>query len=569
MPDYTREQPKQVSLPIRLPLIGIPNQRAGSSEQDSRLINGYVELGQDDVLRVVKRPGLVVHRTLSGYGAGLNGTRAVVVSAIEGGYTAKLYDGDTLAGTWSVAGSTLLAYRPWSMEVVPTGAEDTALVLHNTCNAWTYGSASTGAMWYLPFEGQTEGPLTCSITNGSAVVTLLDTFPLTVYSTVTGVGIPASTVVESIDSPTQFTMSAAATATNAAASLSFALGGPPRRADVSGTATIAGSAHTIPQLAHGVVDLNKSTYLFTYRSLVTGSDIDDPRAWNPLNNIYAYADQDEAAAIGKQLSYIVAFKSQSTEFFRDVGASPGSPLERLEGLRLAVGCYDGRTLANIDGTLVWCSQTESGLKSVWMMKDARADEIAPYAIRRVLERLDPSYAISFSSCGHTFYILTDPDAGVSLVYDLASKYWSYWNALGETYFPFISAGHIGATTYLQHESNGKIYRLDHDAFDDAGQDIVMEIFPPQFDADMRISKYVARMYAVADQAVGSKLEVRSTEGDQQDGTWSNWREFDLSKSRPDLYDCGSFTKRFYHFRHSAATRCRLTAIEMDLLPGTL
>lgn len=569
MPNYTRDQPKEVSLPVRLPLIGIPNQRGSSPNEDSRLINGYVEMGQDDVLRIVKRPGLTLYRTLTGYGAGLNGTRAVVVTAIEGGYTAKLYDGDTLAGSWSVAGSSLLAHRPWSMEVVSEGVEDTALVLHNTCNIWTYGSAGTGAMWYLPFEGQAEGPLTCGITNGSAVVTTADTFTLTAYSTVAGTGIPVDAFIESIDSPTQFTLSAVATATNAAAALSFTLGGPPRRANISGTATITGTAHTIPQLAHGIADLNKSTYLLTYRALVAGSDIDDPRAWNPLNSIYAYAEQDSAIAIAKQLSYIVAFKSQSTEFFRDVGASPGSPLERLEGLRLSVGCLNGATVADIDGTLLWCSQTESGLKSVWRLRDTKADEIASPAVRRALEALTPTYAISFSVAGHTFYVMTDSEAGVSLVYDLTSQLWSYWNALGETYFPFISATNQGSTTYLQHESNGKIYTLDPDALDDDGTDITMDIYPPQFDANMRVSKFVARMYVIADQTADSILQVRSSESDQADGSWSNWREFDLSKGKPDLYDCGSFTKRFYHFRHSGATRCRLTAVEMDLLPGTL
>ena len=568
MPNYTREQPKEVSLPVRLPLIGIPNQRGSSPNEDSRLINGYVEMGQDDVLRVVKRPGLTLTRTLSGYGGGIYGDYSVLVQAVEGGYAARLYDGSTLLGGLAgIAGSTLLGYRPFSFQLVSTGAESTDLFLHNNLNAWTYNE--TDGLRYLPFEGATVGPLSCATTNTSPVVTTASTSALTAYSAVTGAGIPASTFIESVDSATQFTMSAAAAATSAAVDLSFVLGGPPKRDGVTGTATTDGGLHSIPQLAHGVVDLNKATYLFTYRTLIAGSDIDDPRAWNPLNSIYAYAEQDSAIAIAKQLSYIVAFKSQSTEFFRDVGASPGSPLERLEGLRLSVGCLNGATVADIDGTLLWCSQTESGLKSVWRLRDTKADEIASPAVRRALEALTPTYAISFSVAGHTFYVMTDSEAGVSLVYDLTSQLWSYWNALGETYFPFISATNQGSITYLQHESNGKIYTLDPDALDDDGTDITMDIYPPQFDANMRVSKFVARMYVIADQTADSILQVRSSESDQADGSWSNWREFDLSKGKPDLYDCGSFTKRFYHFRHSGATRCRLTAVEMDLLPGTL
>ena len=77
MANYTREQPKELTLPPRLPLIGIPNQRGASAARDSRLVNGYVEFGQDEVLRIVKRPGLAVKYTLGGYGAGLFGNYSV------------------------------------------------------------------------------------------------------------------------------------------------------------------------------------------------------------------------------------------------------------------------------------------------------------------------------------------------------------------------------------------------------------------------------------------------------------------------------------------------------------
>jgi hypothetical protein len=569
MANYTREQPKEVSLPIRLPLVGIPNQRAGSPDEDSRLINGYVEMGQDEVLRVVKRPGLAVHRTFSGYGGGMKGEYSVFTAPIEGGYSARIYYQGTLLGSSSAVGSVLLGALDWSFDIVPTGAESTALFLHNRRTMYTYDA--TNGLRYMPFQTLAEGPLTCSISSGLPEVTTASTATLTAYSTATGTGIPAATFIESIDSATQFTMSANATATNAAASLTFALGGPPTRAGVTGIATIYGGVSEVPQLAYGVVDLNKCTYLFTYRQIIAGSDIDDPRAWNPLNIIYAYANQDDAVAIAKQLSYIVAFKGYSTEFFRDVAASPGSPLERLEGLRLSAGCFDGRTVADVDGTLIWCSQTESGLKSVWRLRDTKADEIAWPSVRRILEQLSPTHGFAFSAAGHTFYVLTDPAAGVSLVYDLTpgAQFWSYWNALGQSHFPFVSATNFGGETYLQHENNGKIYRFDPDVLTDDGSAFDMDIYPPQFDANMRTSKYVARMYVVGDQAAGSVLQVRSTDSDQTVGSWTNFREFDLSKPRPDLYDCGSFTKRFYHFRHSSATRCRLTAVEMDLLPGTL
>ena len=224
---------------------------------------------------------------------------------------------------------------------------------------------------------------------------------------------------------------------------------------------------------------------------------------------------------------------------------------------------------------LWASYTESGLKSVYMLQGLKAQEIASPAVRRVLESMAPAYAISLSIAGHGFYILTDPTAGISLVYDITSKFWSYWSALGLTYFPFVAVGVIPSSTgseietLLQHESNGKIYLFDDTAFTDDGTAITMEVFPPQYDAGMRVSKYLNRMYIIADQTSAGTLEVRVNDNDQAGGEWTPWRSFDLTHPRPAIYNCGSFSKRWFHFRHSSATRCRLQAVELDILPGTI
>jgi hypothetical protein len=575
MPNYTREVPKEVSLPIRLPLLGLPNQRAGSADEDSRLINGYVEMGQDEVLRVVKRPGLSIALDLGASYAGLGafsgsvGNLTVWEIPVEGGRTHSLYFEGALIGALFSAATGVAGPSYYYFEEVSTGAETTTIVINSLYAVHTYNP--TDGLDLLHFRATDYPSISCATTNGSPIVTTASTALLTPYTVVTGAGIPASTQIDSIDSATQFTMNANATATAGAASLTFALGGPPSRENVFGPPTISGGL-TYQTLVGGVADLNKSVYLLTYRSEVAGSDIDEPRSWNPLNSIFAYAEQDQAVCIAKQMSYLIVLKSTTTEFFRDVGLSPGSPLERLEGLRLDVGCYAGPTVSFVDGLVIWASKTRTAKRSVWQLEQARAQEIASPAIARILETYLPYVAFSFSTAGHTFYVLNaanEDGAKISLVYDLTTKYWSYWTALGETYFPFVAATTSAYGPRLQHDSNGKVYYMEPTLVADDSTAFDMDIYPPQFDANMRVSKFVARMYAIADQATGSILQVRSTEQDQADGSWSNWREFDLSKSKPDLYDCGSFTKRFYHFRHSSATRCRLMAIEMDVLPGTL
>lgn len=575
MPNYTREPAKEVSLPPRLPLIGLVNQRAGSPEVDSRLVNGYVEVGEDGQVRVVKRPGLeevldigTAWVGLGSFSADSVGNLTVWAIPIEGGAAHTLYREGVSVGTLASV-ATGSATRSYYFEEVSTGAETTTIVINSEYAAYTYNP--TDGLDLLHFRGTTYPAITCAITSGSPIVTTASTALLTEYTTITGVGIPADTQIDSIDSATQFTMSANATATNAAASLDFLLGGPPSRADTFSPPTISGGL-TYRTLAGGVADLNKSTYFLTYRAEVAGSDIDEPRSWNPLNSIFAYAEQDQAVCIAKQMSYIIAFKSTTTEFFRDAGNSPGSPLERVEGLRLDVGCYEAATVRFVDGLVIWASMTASEKRSVWALVQARPTEIASPAVARMLETYLPYLAFSFTTAGHTFYVLNAEDASgdrISLVYDLTSKFWSYWSALGETYLPFTSA----ATSYygprFQHESDGKVYLMEPGLVTDDTASFDMDIYPPEFDANIRLGKYLSKMYVVADQEEGSVLRLRVNDDNQHPDRWSAWREFDLSEQRPRLDDCGSFYKRAFHFRHPSPTPCRLIAVELDLQLGTL
>jgi len=543
--------------------VGLPNQRAASADEDSRLVNAYVEVGQDEVVRVVKRPGLVELYDNGGYGAGLFEDYSFFFTAVEGGWEGKVYQNGTLLGTMaSYSASTATPpTRFFYFNRVQTGLSTTTVLFHDTYSVWTYNSSD--GLETLPFQGSsTVGPDSYNLVEGSTTATKVSgtTDGLLKYSEISGTGIATGTLIESIDSTTEITMSLAATAGGGISALTFTLSGPPDQ-----------TTGNRPQLAMGVEDLNTSSYLLTYYTAIVGSDPLDPRAWDPLNIIYAYADVGNAVRLAKNLSYLVVFKGFATEFFRDVGVSPGSPLERLEGLKLAIGCWNGRTVCEIDGSLLWCSYTESGLKSVYMMVNLKSEEIASPAIRRMLESLDPKYAIAFSVSGHSFYVLTDPTAGVSMVYDITSRLWCYWNALGTTYFPFVSAAIVAgdAGVRLQHESDGKIYQLDPDVFLDGTEPIVMDIYTPLFDANMRLAKYVERMYVNADQEVGSILKLRVNDEDQAADEWTDYREFDLGHPRPALYDCGSFTKRNFHFRHESATACRLVSVELDLLPGTL
>jgi hypothetical protein len=457
--------------------------------------------------------------------------------------------------------NTPLTYATWHFNFADAfaGAEDFRVFALNGAMHYVLGTAVNSARRQEIRDTQLV-VAACDTSIGLPTVTMASTEDVRKYSRVSGAGIPASTTVESIDSATQITLSANATAT-ATVALTFDLSGPTRR---TGYVLNDVVQHTVAAAA----SLNRSVYTASANLEVNGTDPDNPEAWDPLNSLYAYSDVDRCVGIAKQLSTIAVFKETSTEFFRDAGTTP-TPLARVEGLKLDVGLQDVNTLCEADDTIFWSARVKVGQRSVWAMTKLQAKEISNPSIRRFLteHQDDEQYGMVFSLNGHTFYLISI--TGVpALVYDMTSGTWSYWTALGEVDWPFVDATNgSDGTVYLQHRSNGRVYRFDATVHEDDGERIDMDIYPPEFDGGTRKGKYLANMFINADQEPGSTLQLRVSDDNQQ--SWTDWRMFDLGHDRPRLEACGTFTKRVFHFRHSSPTACRLHEVELELDVGTL
>jgi len=576
MADY-RDPPKELSLPTRLPLFGILDNRAENPDLDARIINGFVERSPSGSVRLLKRSGmhrLVQNTQENATGAGIiNGYVCWYDTENAPGDRIRLYSLDaetdelTLIGSVTSSLDGTLEKFVW-MEKVPVGSTEEILLALNTRAARTYDPIGLRDI----FRAGTTAVITCATTNASPVVTHSSNIPAA-YFLVTGAGIPANTTILTIDSATQFTLSSNATATNAAVSLTLEAEAPSTAYQINNEYSDDYTA-PITDYIGGIVVLNKAVYLGMGNGRIYGSDADAPRDWSPLNFIAPYAERGGLLFISRQHSHLIAFKQYSVEFFRDAGLSDGSPLERVEGLQLDVGVLNKRVVQVFAQTLVWMSNNREGERSVYLLQGLRAKEIAGPAERRILSLGSDWFTLGLILAGHSFFVLTSVERAVSLVYDLDSELWYYWNALGETYFPFAAATpafydrHVGGV-FLQHLTDGWIYSMEDDEILDAGEPVVMEIYPPEFDGGMRVAKYLSKMYIVADQQDGSRLKIRVNDHNRAPEYWSNWREFDLGKSRPRLDECGSFYKRAFHFRHDSPTRCRLEFVELDIQAGVL
>jgi hypothetical protein len=302
--------------------------------------------------------------------------------------------------------------------------------------------------------------------------------------------------------------------------------------------------------------------------------------WNDsLNVIQANADGSPGVAIDRQLNYLIAFKRNIIQIFQDNGNPTGSPLINIQEATIPYGCVDAGTIQSLDDVLFWVTYNQSRSPQIAMMQNLKAGIISTPAIDRLLKlALMGSYGIVRSAAikvaGHKFYILTIANANLTLVYDIGQQLWSQWTDYQGNYWPWLdNAFDTNGNIIVQGWSDGSLNYIDADykypsdiSPSGAIQTPSVDIYTPNFDASINRTKTLNRMWVQADQTPGSVLYSRYSDNDYQ--TWSNFRQFDLSRNRPFIRDEGSFYKRAYHFRHQANTPLRIRAVDLEYDIGT-
>lgn len=180
------------------------------------------------------------------------------------------------------------------------------------------------------------------------------------------------------------------------------------------------------------------------------------------------------------------FGEKTVEFFYDSG-NPDRQFESKSVPPLEIGCSARDSVVLMDTGFNWVGRDgkSGGIGVYRMVGGYQAKKISTPAVDRYLEEYSTSlvssiHALGFQFHAHQFYVLHLPGV-VSLYYDQATDAWGYmksgpyaitddplggWDAIGMA----VNGGKriVGA-------SDGNLYELDADAYDEAGTTMVREI----------------------------------------------------------------------------------------------
>lgn len=340
------------------------------------------------------------------------------------------------------------------------------------------------------------------------------------------------------------------------------------------SATLHGIDNDFPSpFVKGWAYLNGAVYVMNPQAVIWGSainSVDQPGDWDPLNFISAQIEPDPGVALSKQLVYVIAFNTTSTEVFFDAGNATGSPLGSVPGSKISFGCVSADSVQSSDTKIFWLATSAEGGRQIAMIEGLAVTIVSTDSIDRLLEAADVTTVYSFVAKlnGHQFYVITFKESNLTLAYDAKEELWHQWTDASGNYFPFV-ASTVDAQNrcILQHESNGRLYELATSNYNDAGTPIDVFIYTPNFDAGTRRRKTMTLMSFIGDKTTGSVIEVSSSDDDYQ--TWSNPRKVYMSQTTPQLTNCGTFRKRAFRIRHRSNTPFRLQAVELQYDIGVL
>lgn len=325
----------------------------------------------------------------------------------------------------------------------------------------------------------------------------------------------------------------------------------------------------------GCVYLDGTMYVMDGNANIWGSDLNNVATghWSAANLIVAQSEPCPAIALFKQLVYVIAFKTYSTEMFFDAGNATGSPLGAVPGQKLNYGCRDARTLAELSGVLLWVDQIREGGSSVRIMDQVTAQPCSIPQIERLLQYADAQgyysgnvYAWTGKIDGHLFYCLTIQNLNVTLVYDISQKLWYEWTDPSGNYMPIVASTFLGGQTICQGQSDGRLYQLSTQVGTDNGIIVPVDVYTPEFDGGTHRRKVIDRLRVIGDNYPGNVLQVRVS--DDNFISWSNFRSIDMGMIDPYISNCGTFRRRVWHVHQASTAGGRLMqALEADIELG--
>lgn len=326
-------------------------------------------------------------------------------------------------------------------------------------------------------------------------------------------------------------------------------------------------------------------------------DINSLSAQTATSFIAAQSTPDTLVGLARIKTYVLALGTRSIEFFQNVGASSGSPLQRIENAAIKIGVLHGNAIQALAQSLLFVGVSEDGV-GVYMLSGSTATKVSNALVDAALSKsadsaLNTPLAGGLTPITSTFMIMF---CGVTTYYGttfavllIDTTMYAYapsineWMTIklgtnsaliGASFFP------VGAQQlFLPRQSetnNAAAYFTDITSLTTSGGDNQSGSVT-NFEAYIATSpiahgtpnrKFASKIEILGDvQSVATPIIVSYS--DDNGATFTTHGTIDMSVNPPvPLTRLGSYVRRIYKFSNTSAAGCGIDAVRETFTVGT-
>lgn len=310
--------------------------------------------------------------------------------------------------------------------------------------------------------------------------------------------------------------------------------------------------------------------IMTTNGVLWASDLNSLSNWTATSFDSANAYPDSAVGCVRHRQYIIAFGTESMEFFYNAGLTP-FPLAKATALTQKVGSVSADAIAQIADTTFWCGSTPQGGLSIFQY-DGKLSRISTPEIDSTLV-LSGANSISLSSLrfgGRSFVLVKA--GSITIAFCVEEKFWHEWSSDNIYWYKCAAIAEVGGSmvtyTVSNNTTSGKVYVQNQASpvYTDDGTAYTARIQLPPLDFGTKKMKFWHDMEIVGDtEETSSAITLLYTDDDYQN--YVTHATLNLNDARPRTTRLGSSRRRGWVLTHAASTAFRLETLEGSMTVG--
>ena len=309
--------------------------------------------------------------------------------------------------------------------------------------------------------------------------------------------------------------------------------------------------------------------VMTTSGRVYASDLNTITAWTATSFDTANAYGDAGIGVVRHKQFIMAFGTQSVQFFYNAGLTP-FPLAKATAMTLRIGAVSSDAIAQISDTTFWCGSTPQGGLSIFQF-DGNVKRISSPEIDANLVLAGAS-SVSLSTIrfyGRSFLLVIA--GSLTFAYCVEEQFWHEWSGV-PVWFKCAGLSTIGGSmvnyAISSADTDGKVYIMNQASpvFTDDSVAYTARIQLPSMDFGTRKMKFWHDVEIVGDEEeTSSTISLLYSDDDYQN--YVTQGSSDLSNDRVRFTRLGASRRRAWVLTHAANAPFRLEALEGNVTIG--